>query len=355
MTTIFGAVFISFWLTFLITIPVIQLAKKYGLVDDRLKRKHPAHTHYGIIPRGGGISIYLGILITTLFFIYLNHIIFGILIGGFLIAIMGILDDYFDLSPYSRFIFNIIIAGIVISFGLGIPYISNPFGGIIKLDNIVMTIHFFGKHKFLLISNLAAIIWLVTLMNFVNWSKGVDGQMPGFVFITALFLGILSFRSPAHNISQQSVILLAFITAGCFAGFLPFNFYPQKIMPGYGGGALAGFFLGVLSILSFGKFGTLILILSIPFIDAIYVILNRLKNFKSPFRADASHFHHRLLEIGWGRRRITFFYWLVSFLFGTTSLFLYGNQKIFALMGISISLAVFILIINRIKETHAKI
>lgn len=354
MIAIFGALFISFWLTFLITIPVIQLAKKYGLVDDKSKRKHPAHTHHGIIPRGGGIPIYLGIFITTLFFIYLNYIIIGILIGGFLIVVMGILDDYFDLSPYSRFIFNIIIAGIVVSFGLGIPYISNPFGGIIRLDNIAITINFLGEHKFLLISNLTAIIWIITLMNFVNWSKGVDGQMPGFVFITALFLGIIAFRFPSHNISQQSVVFLAFITAGCFAGFLPFNFYPQKIMPGYGGGALAGFFLSVLSILSFGKFGTLILILSIPFIDAIYVIFNRLKNFKSPFWADASHFHHRLLEIGWGRRRITFFYWFVSFLFGVTSLFLYGYQKIFAFMGISISLAVFILIINRIKK-HAQI
>jgi len=103
-------------------------------------------------------------------------------------------------------------------------------------------------------------------------------------------------------------------------------------MPGYGGGGLAGFLLGILAILSFGKVGTAILILSIPMLDAIYTMIRRMKDFKSPFRADWGHLHHRLIEIGWGKRRIAIFYWLVTFILGVVSLFLKGMEKVILLL-----------------------
>jgi len=350
MIKIIGATIISFLISFLTTIPTIRFAKNFGLVDDIRKRKHPAHTHQGIIPRGGGLPIFLSVLVNALIFIPLNKILLGILIGGFLIVVMGLLDDYYDLSPYLRFFLNLLIVAIVILFGLGIPYISNPLGGVIKLDAVVIKLNFFGERKFLLLANLFSIFWITALMNFVNWSKGVDGQMPGFVVIASFFMGILAYRFVGHDITIQSVVLFSFIVAAAFAGFLPWNFYPQKIMPGYGGGALAGFYLGVLSILSWGKLGVLMLVLSIPLTDAIYVILRRLSNLRSPFRADAYHFHHRLLKIGWGRRRIAVFYWLISFLFGFSSLFFQGEKKILALLLVVISLAIFIGVTNRIKK-----
>jgi UDP-GlcNAc:undecaprenyl-phosphate GlcNAc-1-phosphate transferase len=52
----------------------------------------------------------------------------GILLSSFLLLIVGLLDDYFDVSPYLRFGANIFISALVISYGLGIPFISNPFG-----------------------------------------------------------------------------------------------------------------------------------------------------------------------------------------------------------------------------------
>lgn len=349
-----GATLVAFLLAFIVTIPTIFLAKRLGLVADKRKRKHPAHTHKGIIPRGGGLPIFIAVLIAVLLYLPLNKILIGILIGAFLIIVMGILDDYYDLSPYLRFILNILIVATVILFGLGIPYISNPFGGVIRLDTIVIKFSFFGDHKFFLLANLFAIFWIVAIMNFVNWSKGVDGQMPGFVAVSSFFLGILSLRFTAHDITTEAVVLLAFIVGGAFLGFLPWNFYPQKIMPGYGGGSLAGFFLAVLSILSFGKLGTLILLLSMPLTDALYVMLRRLKDLRSPFWGDAGHFHHRLLTIGWGRRRIAVFYWLISFLFGLVALFFQGIEKVLALLLIVTSLAVFILVVNRIKKLEIR-
>jgi len=340
----------AFVISFLATIPTIIIAKKFRLVTDVKKRYHPAHTHEGIVPRAGGLPIYISILLTSLLFLQINKIIFGILIGSFLLVLLGLIDDYGDVSPYLRFLINLLISAVVIGFGLGIPYISNPFGGVIRLDFWQMPINFFGQHSIWILADFLAIIWLSWTTNMVNWSKGVDGQLPGFVAITAIFLGLLSQRFTAHDISVQSIALFSFIVAGAYLGFLPFNFYPQKIMPGYGGGALAGFLLGVLSIISFGKIGTAVLILSIPMIDAFYTIIRRFKQKKSIFKADWGHFHHRLLEIGWGKRRIAVFYWLISLIFGIAALFLKGLEKMIAFLSIFLILIIFILIINRIKK-----
>jgi len=347
---IFLSLFTSFILAFFLTSPMISLAKKINLVTDKKTRVHPAHTHSGLIPRGGGLPIYLAILITTIIFLPINKILLGILLAGFLIIIIGLLDDYYDLSPYWRFIANLLISALVIAFGLGIPYVSNPLGGVIRLDQWRISFSFLGNHSILVIADLVAIIWLTWIMNMVNWSKGVDGQLPGFVAITAFFLGLLSQRFVVHDISTQTVVLFSFIITGAFLGFLLWNFYPQKIMPGYGGGALAGFSLGVLSILSFGKLGTAILILSIPMIDAFYTILRRVYQKKSPFRADWGHFHHRLLEIGWGKRRIAVFYWSASLILGISALFLKGTEKLIAFLSFFVILGVFILIIERVKK-----
>lgn len=329
---------------------VISWAVKHNLVTDRTKRTHPAHTHEGIVPRGGGVAIFIAILLVTVLFLPLNKIMIGILISSFLLLMVGLLDDRYDLSPYLRFGANILISAIVIGFGLGIPFVSNPFGGVLRLDQWRIVFDFFGKHSILVFADIAAIIWLTWTTNMINWSKGVDGQLPGFVGIAALFLGILANRFVGHDVSAQTVMTFAFIVGGAFIGFLPYNFFPQKIMPGYGGGALAGFLLGVLSILSFGKFGTAFLILAIPMLDAGYTIIRRIKNKKSPFKADWGHLHHKLLDIGWGKRRIAIFYWFITFILGISSLFLKGIEKLIVFLMIAVILFAFIMIIERMKK-----
>lgn len=346
----FLILFSSALISYFLTIPTIALAKKFHLVTDSKIRNHPAHTHIGVIPRAGGLPIYLSILFTSLIFLPISKIVFGILFASFLLIILGLLDDIYDLSPYLRFIFNIFISALVIAFGLGIPYISNPLGGVIRLDFWQIPVSLFGLHYIWVVADLLAIIWLTWSTNMINWSKGVDGQLPGFVAITAIFLGLLSQRFTGHDISAQSVTILSFIVAGAYLGFLPFNYYPQRIMPGYGGGALAGFLLGILSILSFGKVGTAVLILSIPIIDAFYTMIRRLEKKRSPFRADWGHFHHRLLEIGWGKRRIAWFYWIISLILGVSSLFLIGIEKLIAFIMIGILLLVFMFIIEQMKK-----
>lgn len=340
----------AFVISYVSTPLVIRFAQRWGLVDNPKLRSHPANTHEGVIPRAGGLPIFIAIVLCVFLFIPVSKLVIGILLGALITTCVGVLDDAVDLSPYLRFLLNMVAVGTVIMFGLGTPYINNPLGGVFRLDSVVWTFDFFGTHNFLPIANLFSLIWIVALMNFVNWSKGVDGQLPGFVSVSAFFLGVLAYRFSAYSIDATDVALLSFIVAGAYGGFLPWNFFPQKIMPGYSGGSLAGYFLGVLSVLAFGKLGTLVLVLSIPLVDALYVFMRRVVAGKSPFRGDGGHFHHRLLQIGWGKRRIAVFYWGVSFLFGASSLFLHGFEKLLAGSIVVISLAFFILIIERIKK-----
>lgn len=334
MSDFFIPATIAFFLTYFATPLVIKFANYFGLVDNPKLRHHPAHVHHGIIPRAGGLVLLAGIAIPSLLFLPLTKPLVGILIGAFLTTVVGLWDDWKDSSPYIRFIANIIIAVVIVSTGIGIPFITNPFGGVIPLDVWKVAFSFFGTHSIWVLADFLAIIWLVWMMNIVGWSSGVDGQMPGFVAITAITLGIFSLRFSAHDIAQTSVATLTFVVAGAFLGFLPWNFYPQKIMPGYGGKTLAGLFLGTIAILSGGKVGSALLILAIPAIDALYILIYRLSRKKSPFRADRNHLHHRLLDLGWGKRRIALFYWGVSAILSLLALTLNSQQKFFVFAGI---------------------
>ena len=326
---------------------VIHFAKKHGLVDDKKKRFHPAHTHVGIIPRAGGLALFIGMIVVSILYLPINKLFIGIAISCTLLTVIGLMDDKKDVSPYIRILTNAIAIGIAICAGAGVPYITNPItGGILHLDTWRITVNFFGSHSLLVWSAVTAFIWLMWTTNIVGWSAGIEGQMPGFVSISAGTIGLLSLRYSIHDPSQIPVTILAFIVSGAFAGFLPWNFYPQKIMPGYSGKTLAGFLLGLLAILSYGKLGTALLVLGIPTIDAGFTLIRRIAKGKSPVWADNQHLHHVLLAAGWGKRKIALFYWVVSAILGVVALTVNSQQKIFAFVLIAVAIGGFLLWVN---------
>ena len=326
-----------------ITPVVIRFARGFGFVDDPTVRYHPAHTHKGIIPRAGGVAIFLGLGIAVLFFLPITKLIMGILLGGAMLTLVGLADDKKDVSPYLRLSINVLAALVVVGFGAGIPYITNPLtGGIVHLDTWRISFELLGAHSILVWSDVVAFLWILWTMNIVGWSAGVDGQMPGFVAIAALTLGLLSLRFSLLDPSQMTVTVLAFIVAGTFIGFIPWNFYPQKIMPGYGGKTLAGFLLALLGILSYAKLGTALLVLGVPMIDAGYTLIRRLGGKKSPVWADRGHLHHRLLDMGWGKRRVALFYWGVSAILGAVALLVRSQEKVFIFLLVAVALGGFL-------------
>jgi UDP-GlcNAc:undecaprenyl-phosphate GlcNAc-1-phosphate transferase len=335
---------IAMLVTLFVTPSVIHLAKALKLVDNPRVRYHPAHTHKGIIPRAGGLAILVGLVVALVLYIPMTKLYIGMLTAATLLVVVGLFDDYKDVNPYIRLTTNAIAALIMVGAGAGIPYITNPLtGGVIHLDTWRVTFSFFGTHSILVWADILAFVWILWTMNIVGWSAGVDGQMPGFVTIAALTLGFLSLRFTLKDPSQEAVTILAFIAAGTFAGFIPWNFYPQKIMPGYGGKTLAGFLLALLGILSYGKLGTALLVLGVPMIDAVYILVRRIGSKKSPVAADRGHLHHRLLRLGWGKRRIALFYWGVSAILGVIALTVTSRQKIFTLLVVATAIVSFLI------------
>jgi UDP-GlcNAc:undecaprenyl-phosphate GlcNAc-1-phosphate transferase len=322
---------------------VILVYKKLNLLEDPKKNPHPKVVHDRPLPRGGGIVIFVAVFLTTLFFLPIDKHLVGILGGAFFLMLLGIWDDVFSPHPVIRLLLQILAALIVISSGIGIAYITNPFGGIIHLDTPQISIDLFAAtHTIWNLSDLLALIWIVWCMNIVNFSKGLDGQMPGYVAISAFVIALLSLRFGGDP-AQFIVTNLSLIVSGAFLGFLFFNFYPQRIMSGFGASTQAGFFLAILAILSGGKLATAILVLAVPMIDAGFVILNRLLNKKSPLMGDRSHLHHKLMDLGWGKRRIAVFYWLAAIFLGFLALQLNSEQKLFTMIAIAAVLIGFLL------------
>lgn len=347
MSTYVIPLFVAALVTWSVTPLVIFLAKKFHLVDDPKTRYHPAHTHKGIIPRAGGLALFVGLIVGILAFMPITKLFVGVVLGSALLVLVGLFDDQKDVNPYIRLTTNMLAAVMVVGAGAGIPYVTNPIaGGVLPLDTLRVSFELFGPHSILVWADIFAFVWILWTVNIVGWSAGVDGQMPGFVTISAIVLGLLSLRFASVDPSQTYVTVFAFIVAGAFLGFLPWNFYPQKIMPGYGGKTLAGFLLAILGILSYGKFGTALLVLSVPTIDALYTVIRRLGKRKSLVLADRGHLHHRLLDLGWGKRRVALFYWMVSAILGLASLTITSQQKVFALLLVFVMLGGFLLWVN---------
>lgn len=330
-----SASFLALILATLITPIVIAVYKKNHWIDDPSKQQHPKIVHTTPIPRGGGLVIFFSVLIASVVFLPIDKHMIGILLGAGILTILGFLDDVHNLSPYLRLPLLFLPALCVVGSGIGIAFLSNPFGTeVIRLDGLKVAFELFGSTRTIWVfADILAIIWIVWTMTIVNWSKGLDGQMPGFVGIAAVIIGILSTKFSSDP-AQWNVQTLAWIVAGAFFGFLLWNMYPQKIMAGYGAGSLAGYFLAVLAILSGAKVATALLVLAIPTVDAASVIIRRIVSGKSPFWGDRGHLHHRLLDLGWGKRKIAVFYWMSTLLLGILALNLNSRQKFYTILAL---------------------
>lgn len=323
----------SFSVASLVAPLVIGLYQKLNWIDDPSSKQHAKTTHDRPVPRGGGLVVAAGILAGLMLSGTLSHQLGGVLFGAVLLLISGTLDDRYDINPYLRYLINIVAALCVVWTGLGIDFITNPFSeGVISL-NIWNWDFAWGSSIFTLSlpADLLTILWIVWNMNAVNWAKGVDGQLPGFVAIAALVIALLSLRF-SSDVSQFVVTALSLAVSGAYTGLLIWNFYPQKMMPGYAAGSLAGYFLAVLAFLSGAKLATVLLLLALPTADGLFTVARRLAAGKSPFWGDRGHLHHRMLDAGWGKRRIAIFYWATTLIFGLVALQLDSRQKLYAMM-----------------------
>lgn len=342
----------GFFLSIILTYFVIKLATKLNIVDIPRDR----HRHNKPTPLMGGLAIGLSILIIVAFYFIFYHglpggyiqnkKLIGLIIGIIILMIGGILDDKFDLKPKYQIVFPMLAIIAVISSGIGINYITNPFGGFIRLDQI--KIHLFtilGIPAFLtLFADLFTSIWLLGTTYTTKFLDGVDGLVSGITAIGTLVLGFLCLGDIVH---QPDTAILCFIISGCFLGFLVFNFYPAKIFLGESGSTIAGFLLGTLAIIAGGKIAITLLILALPILDALIVIISRIFNGLSPFKGDRRHLHFKLKELGLNDKQITVILYIITIFFGGIGLMSGTKEKMITLLILTISSISMILWIDR--------
>ncbi len=326
-TTYFAAFAMAFTISAAITPLVKRLAVRVGALDypDTTRKSH-AKT----VPRIGGLAIMAGFIVPFLAFTNLDRPLACLLAGILLLLGVGVVDDTRGLSALSKLFWQVIAAGVILAGGLGIVFVSNPFGGVFHLDTWLIHAHL-GSFRFNIIplANAISILWIVGVINAVNLADGLDGLAGGISAIAALVLFVLAAGTIA---ASPLVALLSIILLGALLGFLPYNFYPSSIFMGDSGAYTIGLILAVLAIYSGSKIAVGALVLGFAVIDMLWSFVRRLLKGKSPFVPDRGHLHYRMVDSGiFSHRLAVLILYLLTVSVGATIL-LVGGLAAFAIL-----------------------
>src|SRR6478736_309708 len=283
---------IAFGVVVLLTPAVGGMARLLGVVDQpnaRRLNKRP-------IPRLGGLAIFLGLLIPSLAFLDLSGEMRGILLGAAVACVVGAVDDFRGLGPFPKLAGQVAAASIPVAFGVWIDHFTFPFVGVVDLPAAV------GMPL--------TVVWIVAVMNMVNFLDGMDGLAAGVCAIAGLTFAIL-----ALSLGRVDAALLSAVVAGACIGFLRHNFFPARIFMGDSGALVLGFTLATVSISGLLKTASTVvlflplLVLAVPIIDTSFVVARRLKYRRPLSSPDRSHLHHRFMRIGFTQRRAALTMW----------------------------------------------
>jgi UDP-GlcNAc:undecaprenyl-phosphate GlcNAc-1-phosphate transferase len=278
-----------------------RLARRIGAVDIPRERGLALRE----TPLLGGLAILAGVLVASAIWlpsvVNLHHIahgprgsagtvhMWGVIAGACVITLVGAIDDVRPLKPVVKLVGQILAAVIAVEAGAVVTGVTIPFIGALEFPNA---------------GGALTVIWLVGMMNVVNFSDGVDGLAAGVCTIDGIAFAIIAF-----NLGVDGAAILAALTAGAALGFLFHNFHPASVFMGDAGANLLGYLLGVVAVVGSLKTGAVLAlvaplaILAIPFLDTGFVIAKRLKYRRKPWSADANHFHHRMARIGFSQRK----------------------------------------------------
>ena len=309
---------VGFFFSLGLTPLAIRIGKRLRLID----RPHGPYIDVRPLVRVGGVVIFVSFALTALIFLPLDKHLSALLLGGLWLAVVGTVDDVFNLSPLVLGVSHLAAALILVWGGVGINFISNPLAFLAGPQIFQLNI---GKIPF---ADFFTLVWVFALINIVDWLDGLDGLASGVgVIASAVILGIsLIFHTPATAI-------LSLALGGVLLGFLLFNFSPAKILLG-SGGYLLGFFLAALSIYSGGKIATALLVLALPILDTSIVLIHRFRRGQPLHLGDKTHLHHRLLEKGLSVRQVVLLEWGLCGLLGAVAVLLTGWKKLLAIAAV---------------------
>ncbi len=320
----------SFLMTYVLCRLILSFFPKWGFLDkpekDQFGKKR------GPIPYPAGLAFVLTFILMTFIFVPYSIKYMSVMVGILIIVGMSFWDDRKGIKPIYRLLLQITAALVPILWGgILIDHFHNPLTG---LDFGIMFGQFqLGGNVLAVLAIIITLIWIVGLINIFNWVDGLNGLPSGVGMIAAVAFLMLSLRN--INASYQfDIAIMSIILVGALIAFFRFDFYPAKMLMGDTGSMFLGFIFAILAIYSGAKLGTAILVMGFPILDAIWVILRRIINKKSPLKGDLYHFHHRLLYFGLSIRQVLLLIYMVSLIFGLAAVFLTSVLKfwIFILM-----------------------
>lgn len=340
----------------LLTPLVRRLAVRVGAVDVPHDRK----VHEEPTPTLGGVAIMLSVIVAVLVgrallaafprlgseemdAAYSSLQLLGILLSASLMAIVGVIDDVFHLSPWKKLAGQVLSSLVLISFGVEINTLTFIRGTVIDLSGSPV------------LSIFLTVVWLLVFTNIINLIDGLDGLAAGVCLITSL-----AFFTYGLNVGRDVNILHAMLVsaavAGSCLGFLRYNFNPAKIFMGDTGSMFLGFILGAVGIQGILKrtaiatLFTPVIILAIPVLDTGLAVLRRARAGKPFHHADKEHIHHRLLNIGHSHRQAVLIIYLWTALLTGVALsleFMDSKKPVYILLAV-ILVSFFVITLPRI-------
>ncbi|MCW3493919.1 MraY family glycosyltransferase [Microbacterium sp. SSM24] len=300
--------------TFALAWTVWRLSLRYKLYPGIRERD----VHKTPTPRLGGIAMFAGVV--AAFLVSSQHPFFAIIwseplqiwaiLGAtFLIVLVGVADDLWDLDWMIKLGAQFLAAGIIAWFG-ELQIYSLPIGGIAMGSSWM--------------SFTLTVFAIVVVMNAVNFIDGLDGLVAGVCLIAnAVFFAYTYMLSRDTGASSYFNLasLIAAVLIGVCAGFLPLNWRPAKLFMGDSGALMIGLLMASSAIAvtssitpamvgdndEFGRSQLLgafipillpVVIVLLPLLDFGLAVVRRMSKGKSPFSPDRKHLHHRMLDMG---------------------------------------------------------
>lgn len=323
----------AFTISLIATFVMRSVAPRVGLVDQPAARK----VHVTPTPMGGGVGIWLGVILTTLsgqlvvwwllrqesypewipevLHVHLPGVLqraprLWLILGcGTVLFVMGLLDDRFNLPWKPRLLLQLLIALVLVFAGDIRATVFAPYPAV---------------------GAVLSVMWILVLINAFNFLDNMDALSAGIGFIAAIIFAFVMLNGtmlPRWLVSGMMLIL-----AGALSGFLVHNRPPARIFMGDSGSQFLGMMMGTLTLLgTFYDESTAsrhvilapLCILAVPLYDFCSVILIRLAQGRSPFHPDKSHFSHRLTDVGLSKSRAVMTVHLATITTGLGGILLY--------------------------------
>jgi UDP-GlcNAc:undecaprenyl-phosphate GlcNAc-1-phosphate transferase len=286
-----------------------RAALLYNIVDKPDgKLKHQREP----VPYLGGLAIYLAFLMSLAFTFEFRHDVLGIILGGTIVVMLGLIDDFGVLSPMTKLIGQLLAVFILIKSGIRIRIATLP-----DWLDLVLTVW-----------------WMVGLINAFNLLDIMDGLAAGVGVVSASCLLIVSLL----NGDQGTAVMLAAL-AGSLVGFLRYNWHPAKIYMGDAGAMFIGLMLGALSMI--GQYATQqdlallspVFILGVPIFDTLFVMYVRYRRGLPMFLGSPDHMPLRLRRWGLSVPQVVTVSYAASAVFGGLGILLIfaGRQAALAI------------------------